>query len=61
MEKNSKPYFNKNKDKALIDCEYILARDRINYTATFHKIAGVWQLRGVRETWQALMSYENRE
>ncbi|WP_157197704.1 MULTISPECIES: hypothetical protein [Methylomonas] len=59
--KNSKPRFNKNKDKALIDCEFILGRDRINYTATFHKIAGVWQLHGVRETWQALMAYEKSE
>lgn len=53
-QKNSKPRYNKKKDKALIDCEYIAGRDWLLYTATFHKIAGIWELRGVRETMQAL-------
>lgn len=53
-QKNSKPRYNKKKDKALIDCEYITGRDWFLYTATFHKIVDVWELRGVRETMQAL-------
>jgi hypothetical protein len=60
-QKNSKPRYNKKKDKALIDCEYIAGRDWLLYTATFHKIVGVWELRGVRETMQALLPYKKQE
>jgi hypothetical protein len=68
-EGNTKPYYNKEGDKALIDCEfwdvfesaesdseYIDRGDQLIYTATFHKVDGVWKLRGVRETSQALVA-----
>jgi hypothetical protein len=48
--------YNKNGNKALVDCEFIAGRDLLIHTATFHKVAGVWKLRGVRETMQALLA-----
>ncbi|HWB86447.1 MAG TPA: hypothetical protein VG675_20060 [Bryobacteraceae bacterium] len=44
--------FNQAGDKALVDLIYKTAEDRFTYTATFHKISGLWRLRGVRETLQ---------
>jgi hypothetical protein len=55
-QENKKPRFNKSGDKALIDCEFIAGRDLLIHTATFHKVDGVWKLRGVRETMQALLA-----
>jgi len=48
--------YNKSGDKALIDCEFIAGRDLLVHTATFHRVDGVWKLRGVRETMQALLA-----
>ena len=42
-------------DKALIDLVFLTSEDRLIYTATFHKIDGLWRLRGVRETLQQFM------
>jgi len=54
---NREPRFNDEDDMALIDSEFSEDRDRYTYTATFQKVAGVWKLRGVRETMQALMAW----
>ena len=42
-------------DKALVDCKFITGDDRLTFTATFHRVGGVWKLRGVRETLQEMM------
>jgi hypothetical protein len=52
---NTEPRYNKEKDMALIDCEFISRRDLLIETATFHKTGDKWKLRGVRETMQALL------
>ncbi len=52
---NSKPLYNEAADKALVDIIFIAGSDRLIYTATFHRTQGVWKLRGVRETMQALL------
>jgi hypothetical protein len=46
--------YNQARDKALVDFLFITGGDDLIYTATFHKIAGVWRLRGVLETMQAM-------
>jgi len=53
---NRKPRFNQKGDKALVECEFISGRDVLMYTATFHKVDGVWKLRGVRATMQKLLA-----
>ena len=55
---NKTPRFSENGDKALVECEFIEGRDQLTHTATFHKVDGVWRLRGVRETRQALLAFE---
>jgi len=47
------PQYNQARDKALVDFLFNTGSDDLIYTATFHKIAGVWRLGGVRETMQA--------
>jgi hypothetical protein len=39
-------------DKALIDVVYDTGEDIFIYTATFHRVDGLWRLRGFRETLQ---------
>ncbi|MBE0540658.1 MAG: hypothetical protein IH623_04645 [Verrucomicrobia bacterium] len=56
-EGNKEPRFNENRDKALVDCEFISGRDLLIHTATFHKVDGQWKLRGVRETMQVLLAH----
>jgi hypothetical protein len=34
---------------------FYTSEDRLTYTATFHRIGGLWRLRGVRETLQEFM------
>ena len=53
---NKKPQFNAKEDKALVKCEFIAGRDLLVHTATFHKVDGKWNLRGVRETLQAMLA-----
>jgi hypothetical protein len=55
---NKPPRFNAQKDKALIKCEFIAGSDLLVHTATFEKVRGIWKLRGVRETMQALLNRE---
>lgn len=55
---NKPPQYNTQKDKALIACQFLFGCDWLVHTATFHKINGVWKLRGVRETMQALLAFE---
>jgi hypothetical protein len=55
LEGVGRPQYNQRTDKALVDFQFITGSDRLTYTATFHKIAGVWRLRGVRETLQAML------
>ena len=50
---NDAPRFNEAGDKALIDLTLVQGRDRLIYTATFHKINDSWTLRNVYETYQA--------
>jgi hypothetical protein len=52
-EGNGVPRFNESGDKALVDFTFQTSMDLLVYTATFHKIDGVWTLRGARETYQA--------
>ena len=53
---NKPPRYNERKDKALVACEFMSGRDELIHTATFHKVDGIWRLRGVRETMQLLLS-----
>lgn len=55
-EGNGKPRYNEEGDMALVDCVFLDGLDRLTYTVTFHKVDGVWVLRGVRETMQALIA-----
>lgn len=59
---NKKPFFNEKGDKALIDIKFVVGRDELIYTAIFHKIDGIWKLRGASETLQALLmiGFENK-
>jgi hypothetical protein len=54
---NGKPRFNETEDKALIDFTFQTSEDTYGYTATFHKIAGSWILRGAHETYQAFTPF----
>lgn len=49
------PRFNEAGDKALMDLTFVQGRDRLVYTATFHKLKGLWTLRNVHETLQVLV------
>jgi len=51
-EGNSAPILNKEGDKALVNIQLHSGFDGLVYTATFHKVQGLWTLRGVRETLQ---------
>ena len=52
---NRRPVYNRSGDKALVDMIFQAGDDRLTYTATFHRVSGIWNLRGVRETLQELM------
>jgi hypothetical protein len=54
-EGNSRPRYNQAGDKALVDAVFLAGRDRLTYTATFHRDHSVWRFKGVRETLQQLM------
>jgi hypothetical protein len=54
-EGNEKPRYNMEGDKALVDFSFRLPEDALTYTATFHRVGGVWMLRGIRETLQAFL------
>jgi hypothetical protein len=53
-EGNSEPRYNQAGDKALVDAVSLVGRDRLTFTATFHRVRGIWRFRGVRETLQQL-------
>jgi hypothetical protein len=48
-----KPRYNECSDKALVDLMYSTPGDRFTYTGTFHRIDGMWRLRGLRQTFHA--------
>jgi hypothetical protein len=50
---NGEPRFNEAGDKALVNFTFHTSMDLLVYTATFHRIDGVWTLRGAHETYQA--------
>jgi hypothetical protein len=52
-EGNGAPRYNQAGDKALVDLTFHAGGDRLWYTATFHKVDGVWILRGAHESFQA--------
>ena len=52
-EGNGAPRYNEAGDKALVDLTFHSGDDFLWYTATFHKIDGVWALRGAHESLQA--------
>ena len=54
-EGNKPPRFNQAGDKALVDISFRQPSDAYTYTATFHRVDGIWKLRGVRETLQAFV------
>ena len=54
-EGNRPPQYNQSHDKALVDFIFVTGSDELVYTATFYWVAGVWRLRGVRETMQAML------
>ncbi len=49
------PQYNQAHDKALVDFLFNTGSDELIYTATFRSVAGIWKLRGVRETMQAMV------
>ena len=53
------PLLNLAGNKALVDLILQTDLDRLTYTATFHKIDGVWTLRGVHESRQAFAPRPN--
>lgn len=55
-EGNKGPIYNAEGDKAKIDCSFISGRDLLIYTATFHRLNGVWKLRNVHETVQIMLA-----
>jgi hypothetical protein len=52
---NSKPRFNEAGDKALVDFSFHSGFDGLRYTATFHRVNGLWRLRGAHETYRAFV------
>jgi hypothetical protein len=53
---NEEPRYNEQRDKALVDINYVFGGTHyLVYTATFHHDAGLWKLRGVRETKDTLL------
>jgi hypothetical protein len=54
-EGNGPPQFNQAHNKAIVDFAFNTGSDSLTYTATFYEIAGVWKLRGVQETLQAML------
>lgn len=58
---NEQPRYDEQKELALIDIRFIIGRDLLVYTATFHKIDKLWVLRGIRETMQALLAIHEPE
>jgi hypothetical protein len=55
LEEERRVRYNEGGDKALVDWAYNTGEDRLTYTGTFHKVDGVWRLRGVRETLQEMI------
>jgi hypothetical protein len=56
----SDPTLNRGQDKARVDLTYRSGRDLLVYTATYHREGdGLWHLRGVGETMQALMASDD--
>jgi hypothetical protein len=53
---NDPPRYNEGQDKALVDFNFRSGRDRLVYTATFHRNKNGWVLRGVQETMQILLT-----
>ena len=53
---NAEPRYTGDRSAALVDIRYIVGRDILVYTATFHQADGMWRLRAMRETMQALMA-----
>jgi hypothetical protein len=51
-EGNRNTRYSESGNKALIDFAYFTGGDVLIYTATFHRVDGLWRLRGVRETLQ---------
>jgi len=51
-QRNRNTRYNADGDKALVDIVYATSEDIFVHTATFHRIDGLWRLRGVRETLQ---------
>ncbi len=49
---NDPPRYNQERDKALVDFSFRLPEDVLTYTATFHRVQGIWKLRWVGETRQ---------
>jgi hypothetical protein len=49
------PQYNQEHDKALVDFLLVTGSDELIYTATFHDVAGIWKLCGVRETVQMML------
>jgi len=53
---NETPRYNTEKDKSLIDCNFVLhGNEYIVYTATFQRANNLWKLRGVRESRHAIL------
>jgi hypothetical protein len=55
LEEIGEPRLNRGGDKALVDFSYRAGSCRYIYMATFHRLGGVWRLRGVREVMQQLL------
>jgi hypothetical protein len=56
LEEARNAHYNEAGDKVLMDWAYNTGEGRLIYTATFHKAAGLWRLRGLRETLQQFLA-----
>jgi hypothetical protein len=52
---NGEPRYSQAGDTALVDFQFDAGDDVLTYSATFHRVDGIWKLRGVRETLQAMV------
>jgi len=58
---NKAPRYSEGRDVALVDASFIIGRDLLVYTATFHHVGDQWRLRAIRETMQALLATDAKE
>lgn len=58
---NGEPRYSEDHQTGLIEARFIIDRDLLVYTATFHRVGNEWRLRAMRETMQALLAMDADE